>query len=737
MMKKLLILPGDGIGKEVCDAVLPVFTQLALPIDIEFGEIGWTCWQRDGNPIPDATWEKITRSDAVLLGAITSKGKNQAQAELAPSLQGHGLHYISPIIQLRQRLDLFANVRPVEHIVGNCKPFRCCVIRENTEGLYAGIDQRGIPTSLQNLIRHPNLEKSGADNATFSIRLQTQFGLQRLFRYAFDYASQHQYTRVTFADKANVLRESGQFAADLFYAMAADYPDIHADIQNVDAVALWLVRRPESFGVIVAENMFADILSDLAAGIMGGLGLAPSANIGMQYSYFEPVHGSAPHMAGQGRANPAALFFTVALLLNHLGYQQAAAQLKQAVRAVILCRQTVTPDLGGSASTQTMAQAILTEMATPAPRHQRVSILCIGDELLRGEYINSNASEFSQRLQQAGYQVERHLVCGDQSAAICHAIDLCLGHADIVLINGGLGPTSDDITREAIAASIKQPLYFDQSTWEAIQARLQRFNLAIHPSNRRQALFPHSAHILPNPNGSAAGFCVTWQNKKIYALPGPAQECLPMLDTLLATLLLNHTANAAHQSYQWCLLNVVEADIAAMIDSHIENITTQAKLSYLWRYPYTYVYLVMPPNHPQHATTVTALDHLLKAHNVSRDGRSDMMFLNETSAFKLNLNDAFTPTLLSQQRHYHYHDEALKITVSLDSTLHPPYTGSLALYCGIEIKNKLHEYHFTLPKRGPEVIDAVRELTAWSILRTHAQHQACDPTYQQNEKISM
>lgn len=718
-MKKLLVLPGDGIGKEVCDAVLPLFAQLALPIDIEFGEIGWACWQRDGNPIPDVTWEKIRRNDAVLLGAITSKGKNQAQAELAPALQGRGLHYTSPIIQLRQRLDLFANVRPVQHIIGHNKPFRCCVIRENTEGLYAGIDQRGIPPSLQPLIHHPNLEKSGADNATFSIRLQTQFGLQRLFRYAFDYASQHQYTRVTFADKANVLRESGQFAADLFYATAADYPDIHADIQNVDAVALWLVRRPESFGVIVAENMFADILSDLAAGVMGGLGLAPSANIGMQYSYFEPVHGSAPYMAGQGRANPAALFFTVALLLNHLGYRQAATQLEQAVRAVILRRQIVTPDLGGNASTQAMAQAVLTEMATPAPSRQRVSILCIGDELLRGEYINSNAREFSQRLQQAGYQVECHLVCGDQSAAISHAIDLCLGHTDIVLINGGLGPTSDDMTREAIAASIKQPLYFDQSSWEAIQARLQRFNLTVHPSNRKQALFPHGAQIFPNPNGSAAGFCVTWQNKKIYALPGPPQECLPMLDALLNTVLLLHTTAATHKPDQWCLLNVVEADIAAMVDSAIENITTQAKLSYLWRYPYTYVSLLMPQNHPHYLAAITALNHLLAAHTVSRDGRSAMMLFNEINTSQFNFNDTLTPTLFSQQQHYHYHDDVLKITVSLDSALHPPYAGSLALYCGIEMKNELHEYHFTLPKRGPEVIDAVREFIAWSIVRTH------------------
>ncbi len=357
--KRVLVLPGDGIGQEVCRAALPVFGALGLPIDLAFGEIGWECWKRDGDPVPPATWDGIARADAVLLGAITSKGKAAAEADLAPALRGRGIRYVSPVIQLRQRLDLTANVRPVRDLTGGDRAFRCCVIRENTEGLYAGFDYAGIPEPLRPLLRHPNLDVYGPEQASCSIRLQTRHGLERLFRYAFAYAERHGYGQVTLADKPNVLRDSGQFAKDIFDRIAAEHPGIASDIQNVDAVALWLVRRPQRFGVIVAENMFGDILSDLAAGVMGGLGLAPSANIGPDKAYFEPVHGSAPAMAGQGKANPAAMFLTIALLLDHIGFGDAAARIDRAVATVIRAGTTLTYDLGGTAGTDAMAEAIL------------------------------------------------------------------------------------------------------------------------------------------------------------------------------------------------------------------------------------------------------------------------------------------------------------------------------------------------------------------------------------------
>lgn len=293
MKKNVLVLPGDGIGQEVCDAALPVIGALDLPISLTFGEIGWSCWEREGNPVPARTWEQIAEADAVLLGAITSKGKVQAQQALPVALQQKGIEYVSPVIQLRQRLGLYANIRPVKYVTGDRRPFRCCVIRENTEGLYAGMDFKGVGENVASWLKHPNLEKYGPEEAAWSVRLQTRYGLERLFQTAFDYARQHRFSRVTFADKPNVMRESGHFAATIFQEVAAHFPDIRADIHNVDAIALWLVRKPHEFGVIVAENMFGDILSDLAAGVMGGLGLAPSANIGSEVAYFEPVHGSA------------------------------------------------------------------------------------------------------------------------------------------------------------------------------------------------------------------------------------------------------------------------------------------------------------------------------------------------------------------------------------------------------------------------------------------------------------
>lgn len=148
MKKNVLVLPGDGIGQEVCEAALPVISAMGLPITLTFGEIGWTCWEREGNPVPARTWEQIAHADAVLLGAITSKGKVQAQQALPLSLQQQAIEYVSPVIQLRQKLGLYANIRPVKYVSGDRRPFRCCVIRENTEGLYAGMDFKGVGPGL-------------------------------------------------------------------------------------------------------------------------------------------------------------------------------------------------------------------------------------------------------------------------------------------------------------------------------------------------------------------------------------------------------------------------------------------------------------------------------------------------------------------------------------------------------------------------------------------------------------
>lgn len=356
---KLAVLPGDGIGREVTEASLPVFKALQLPIELTLGDIGWPYWQQEGTALPERTWQLINQADAVLLGATTSKPQREASQELAPHLQSLSLTYLSPIIQLRQKLDLFANVRPCFNISDKEGEFNFCIIRENTEGLYAGFDYYPLPKEIKRLIaKQPKWQHIASTEISCTLRLQTKQSLKRLFEFAFQYATDHGMKRVSFADKPNVLRESAAFARDIFESVASCYPQIDADILNVDAIALWLVKSPERFGVIVCENMFGDILSDLGAGIMGGLGLAPSANIGQTTCYFEPVHGSAPRI-GANKANPAAMFLTISMLLEHFSFNQHAQKIKQAVKDVINDKQYLTYDLGGKSTTKDMANAII------------------------------------------------------------------------------------------------------------------------------------------------------------------------------------------------------------------------------------------------------------------------------------------------------------------------------------------------------------------------------------------
>ncbi|MGW2283019.1 isocitrate/isopropylmalate family dehydrogenase [Streptomyces sp. NPDC001770] len=361
-MKSVAVLPGDGIGPEVTSAALDAVDRLNLPLDLRFGDIGWECWREEGNPVPQRTWKLLEETDTCLLGAITSKPLREAEAELPPGLRGTGLTFVSPVIQLRQRLNLYANIRPVSDLVDG--RFDFTVIRENTEGLYAGFDVHGLDDALWNAVRdHPNAQASGAAATSVTLRLQTEFGMDRLLRHGFAYARSRGHHRLTLVDKPNVLRHSSNHLRERLELIARDYPDIETEILNVDAVALWMVRRPERFGVLVAENMFGDILSDLGAGVMGGLGLAPSGNIGDHGSYFEPVHGSAPGMAGQDRANPMAMLLAVAQMLDHLDLAVPGEEIRAAVRTVAERRTTVTYDMGGTSGTQEVARAVAGELA--------------------------------------------------------------------------------------------------------------------------------------------------------------------------------------------------------------------------------------------------------------------------------------------------------------------------------------------------------------------------------------
>ncbi|HAU0828051.1 TPA: isocitrate/isopropylmalate family dehydrogenase [Legionella pneumophila] len=410
---KIAVLPGDGIGIEVTEATLPVFEVLDVPAILSYGDIGWEFWKKEGTAIPSRTWQLIASSDTVLLGAITSKPQREAKQELSKALRKSNPYYVSPVIQLRQGLDLFANIRPCFSIDDQSKPFNFCIIRENSEGLYCGFDYFPLPKAIHNLLAESqHWQTIPADEASCALRLQSKPGLTRLFDFAFNHAMQTGMPRVTLADKPNVLRESGEFARKIFESTAQKYPKIQADILNVDAVALWLIKSPEKFGVIVAENMFGDILSDVGAGVMGGLGLAPSANIGDKGSYFEPVHGSGPRMK-KNCANPSAMFLTISMLLNHFGYPDRAKKIVNAVMQVIKEKRYITYDLGGHSTTTDMANAVIERCArleasclstdfNPVPKENIIESDAMGN--LLQQLMHCNSAEISDALDSCGIE---------------------------------------------------------------------------------------------------------------------------------------------------------------------------------------------------------------------------------------------------------------------------------------------------------------------------------------------
>ncbi|AUG78463.1 3-isopropylmalate dehydrogenase [Kitasatospora sp. MMS16-BH015] len=721
--KKIAVLPGDGIGREVVDAALPVLDVLGAPVELIHGDLGWKCWQREGDPVPARTWELLAATDTALVGAVTSKPPREAEAELDPALRGRGLRYVSPVVQLRQRLGLYANVRPVENHLGRGRPYRFAVIRENTEGLYAGFDYAGaaLPGELGTLVgSHPNAAASGPGGSAVSLRLLTRYGLEQLIRYAFEYARANDHTLVTWADKPNVLRESGQFAREVLERVATEYPGITAEVQNVDAVALWLVRRPERFGVIVAENMYGDILSDLGAGVMGGLGLAPSGNIGAAGSYFEPVHGSAPHLAGRDRANPAAMMLTLAMMLDHLGLAEAAREIPRAVRSVLRRGEVLTYDLGGSAGTAETAAAVVAA-CTDDSREPTAAVLTVGDELLNGDVVDTNASQAGKLLRTHGFRTRARRTVGDGEADISGGVAELLGH-DLLVVIGGLGPTSDDRTRQGVAQALGRPLDHSAEAWAAVVERLERFGLVVHPDNERQALFPAGSELLPNENGTAWGSLTDQDGTKVVMLPGPPKECLPMLRTLLERIA---PAKPQPEWPRWRTIGLIESDVAAAVDEAIaaEGV---ARLSPAYRWTYPYVDISLPTR------TLPGLEkrisELLDGHVVSRRGRSAGEELAELlaglSTATVELDDRLTGgraeklfgTALRPTQ-----GAAHPVTVRAWAEGEQPepdrWTGSLAMHCTVETVAGHRDYALVVPRRGPEVFDYAAEFVAWSVLR--------------------
>lgn len=321
---QIAVIPGDGIGKEVMEATISVLDELDVDFDYIYGIAGDECNEEHGTPLPQETIDIVRDSDACLFGAA---GETAADV----------------IVKIRQEMKMFANLRPVKSYPNTKSLFEnvdFMIVRENTEGLYIA-DQ----------------EEETEDGA-IAKRVITREAEERIIDYAFQYAKDNNRTKVTAVHKANVLKKTDGLFKEIFYEVSEKYPDIDTEDFYVDATAMYLVTQPQEFQVVVTTNLFGDILSDEGAGLAGGLGLIPSANIGADGALFEPVHGSAPDIAGQQKANPIAMMLSAIMMLRYLGENDAADKFDAAILKVLSEGKTLTGDLGGSATTMEVAQAV-------------------------------------------------------------------------------------------------------------------------------------------------------------------------------------------------------------------------------------------------------------------------------------------------------------------------------------------------------------------------------------------
>jgi len=360
-------LPGDGIGVEVMEAARIVLDKLALDAEYIHGDIGWEFWRTEGDALPQRTLDLLKTVDCGLFGAITSKPKAEAEAELIPELQGKGLMYRSPIVRLRQQLQLYYNQRPCKAYPGNPLNYRdnidLVVFRENAEGLYSGVEFHPVEDDLREMMKKyapalGNFDDVKGEDMAMTVRVVTMRGADRIIRRAFEYADKHGYPTVTLVEKPNVLRETSGMMRRVARAIAKEYPEIELWENNIDAQMMWMLKNPDQFGVMVTGNLFGDILSDLSAQLVGGLGFASSGNIGDDLAVFEPTHGSAPKYAGQYKVNPMAMLLTVKMMIEWLGETEMAATLEKAIADVIAEGKVRTYDMGGDSSTLDVARAV-------------------------------------------------------------------------------------------------------------------------------------------------------------------------------------------------------------------------------------------------------------------------------------------------------------------------------------------------------------------------------------------
>ena len=360
-------LPGDGIGVEVMAATRIVLDRLDFAAEYVHGDIGWEFWRTEGDAFPARTIELLKSVDAALFGAITSKPAKAAEAELLPELRGKGVQYRSPIVRMRQLFDLWNCLRPIKAYPGNPLNYKegidLVVFRENTEDLYAGVEFSPVPQAVSDTLAAASKNFApfaglGADEYAVSCKINTRRGSERIVRAAFEFAQQNGRKKVTVVHKANVVRATDGMFLEIAREVAQGYPGIQQDEANIDAMTMWLLKNPFNYDVLVAPNLYGDIISDLCAQMVGGLGFGCSGNIGDNLAVFEPTHGSAPKYAGQNKVNPIATILAAKMMLEWLGEKPRAAALEAATAAVIAEGRVRTYDMGGSATTRQMAEAI-------------------------------------------------------------------------------------------------------------------------------------------------------------------------------------------------------------------------------------------------------------------------------------------------------------------------------------------------------------------------------------------
>lgn len=329
MTTKVTLIPGDGIGHEISKSLVDIFEAANAGIEWEEVNAGLEVYEETGELIPGAVFESIEKNKIAIKGPTTT-----------PIGTGHR----SANVQLRRKYDLYANIRPIKNIGTVPHIFDdldLVLFRENTEDLYAGVEEKI------------------SDDEMHSIKIITRQGSQRICKAAFDYAKEHNYPHVTVVTKANIMKLTDGLFLEVAREVAKDYPGIELKEVLVDNMAMQLVINPKQYGVIVTQNLYGDILSDLMAGLIGGLGLVPGANIGDDIAIFEAVHGSAPDIAGQNKANPTALILSGCMLLDHIGKGDVADNIRKALNTALSAEANYTVDLGGTASTEGFTQAVI------------------------------------------------------------------------------------------------------------------------------------------------------------------------------------------------------------------------------------------------------------------------------------------------------------------------------------------------------------------------------------------